>query len=159
MVNGVVLLIGPPGVGKSTLGRALEAQHAAGQLGQGLEAGLSLSFLNVGQVLRDEGLVDAYTQLDSTANLTALQIRARSLMDEACCKLEAASESAKAGSSRCGHQPHACAHATAQLNLWRLLIRPLRSVLVCECVKELGDAHTLLACLEDHNVSLLQVRR
>ncbi|KAG1670823.1 hypothetical protein FOA52_003414 [Chlamydomonas sp. UWO 241] len=101
MVHGVVLLIGPPGVGKSTLGRALVAQHAAGQLGQGLEAGLSLSFLSVGQVLRDEGLVDAYMRLDSTANLTALQHRARSLIDEACCKLQLDSACAKAGSSRC----------------------------------------------------------
>ncbi|KAG1670820.1 hypothetical protein FOA52_003411 [Chlamydomonas sp. UWO 241] len=30
------------------------------------------------------------------------------------------------------------------------------SVLVCECVKELADAHSLLACLEDHDVPLLQ---
>ncbi|KAG1670819.1 hypothetical protein FOA52_003410 [Chlamydomonas sp. UWO 241] len=111
------------------LGRALVAQHAAGQLGQELEAGLSLSFISVGQVLRDEVLLDAYTRLASTANLMALQNRAHSLMEDACNKLQVAGNKAKTGSS---------------------------SVLVCECVEELADAHTLLACLEDHNVPLLQ---
>lgn len=100
-MNGVVLLIGPPGIGKSTLGQALVAQ-----LGHRL-CSMSLSFLSVGQVLRDEGLVDEYMRLDSTANLHQLQNRARSLMDEACCKLQVESAGAKAGSSRCGGA-HAC---------------------------------------------------
>lgn len=73
---GVVLLIGAPGVGKSTLAKALQKEHPECVL------------LNTGEQLRALGLVNEHLLHPSAAGLEDLQITARRLLEEACCTLK-----------------------------------------------------------------------
>jgi MoxR-like ATPase len=74
---GAVLLLGPPGVGKSLLGEALQA------------LGPSTEFLNVGSQLRERGLVGPYLEHPTEAGRQELGRAARELLTEACRRLVA----------------------------------------------------------------------
>jgi hypothetical protein len=70
---GAVLLVGAPGVGKSLLGRALEAAHAPGP-----------TFSSVGDSLRAEGLVQRLLIEPTAEQREVVRTRARELVDAAC---------------------------------------------------------------------------
>lgn len=72
----VVLLIGAPGVGKSTLAKALQAKHH------------SITLLNTGEQLRTMGLVDEQLAHPSEERSKELQQTARRLLTGACCTLK-----------------------------------------------------------------------
>ena len=74
--RGVVLLIGPPGSGKSLLG-----PKRAAALGQ------RATFLNVGQRLRDESLVQRFQEHPTEAGRRGMAARARELIGQACAAL------------------------------------------------------------------------
>ena len=76
---GVVLLLGPPGVGKSLLGEAL-CQLAHGPPTQ---------FLNAGEQLRARGLLAPYQEHPTEAGRLALEEEARELQAAAFSKLAA----------------------------------------------------------------------
>lgn len=73
---GVILIIGAPGVGKSTLARALLEKHSSSVL------------LNTGQQLRAMGVVDEQLLHPSVGGMEELQKTARKLLAEACCSLK-----------------------------------------------------------------------
>jgi hypothetical protein len=124
---GVVLLMGPPGVGKSSLGAALAADRALAGSG-------STTFCNVGQVLREEGMLSA----GSTQPLGTMRTRARQVLSEACSQLTWQAWRQEAASSSTAPRP--------------------QHVLVCEFVNELADVFTFLELLEEHGLPLLLVR-
>ena len=70
---GAVVLLGPPGVGKSLLATAL-CRHNPG----------ATTSLNVGEELRKEGLVQPYLEHPTEAGRLGLARRARELVAAAC---------------------------------------------------------------------------
>lgn len=76
--QGVILLLGAPGAGKSLLGEALSKRHGA-------------SFLNVGQELRSRGLVEPHLQHPTETGRQRLASEARQLAAAACSQLKAGS--------------------------------------------------------------------
>ena len=76
--KGVVLLLGPPGAGKSLLGSALVQAHRS-----------TTTFLSVGEQLRAEGLVDAFLAHPTPSGQALLRSRARSILEGACAALQA----------------------------------------------------------------------
>ena len=74
---GAVLLLGPPGVGKSLLIEALQA------------LGPTTEFLNIGSQLRERGLVGPYLEHPREAGRQELVRAARELLTEACRRLVA----------------------------------------------------------------------
>jgi adenylate kinase family enzyme len=71
--GGAVILIGAPGVGKSTLGRYLTAAVTA-----------TTHFLSVGDVLRERGLVQQQLERPTAARRSAMRREARELLRTAC---------------------------------------------------------------------------
>lgn len=71
---GAVLLLGPPGAGKSLLGRALAERYP----------GSVHCFLNVGEQLRGLGLVEQQQAFPTEAGKAQLAAEARRLVQEAC---------------------------------------------------------------------------
>ena len=87
---GAVLLVGPPGVGKSLVGAALLREH-----------GKQISkFLNVGAELRSRGLVDRYQEHPTEEGRRAMARMARELLEAACAELMAPSSAACSGPRR-----------------------------------------------------------
>lgn len=75
-------MIGPPGAGKSLMGKALQAAHP----------NQVVEFLSVGEQLRAEGLVDAYMVCPSPVNRARMRTRARELLEASCSALAAADD-------------------------------------------------------------------
>lgn len=84
---GVVLLLGPPGSGKSLLGRALAKAHP----------GTVHKFLNVGEELRELGLVDRHQDFPTEASKAHLAAEARRLVLDACRDLQGSVAAAGSG--------------------------------------------------------------
>lgn len=74
---GVVLIIGAPGVGKSTLARTLLEKHCHSSM-----------MLNTGQQLRAMGMVHEQLLHPSVEGMEELQRTARKLLAAACCSLK-----------------------------------------------------------------------
>ena len=74
---GAVLLLGPPGVGKSLLGEALARAHAS----------TVHSFLSVGEELRATGLVERAQKHPTEAGRAEMAAEARRLIEERCRQL------------------------------------------------------------------------
>ena len=68
--KGAIVLLGEPGVGKSTLGRALEGTHSD-----------TTVFLSVGDRLREEGWL---SQEPTAARSRAMRERAKEILDATC---------------------------------------------------------------------------
>eukprot|EP00983_Pelagomonas_calceolata_P092481 1157669-Pelagomonas_calceolata.AAC.1 len=84
MASVVVLLIGPPGAGKSVIGERLTKEH-------GLQDYNSLLyFVSVGERLRELRLVDdsKYGAFTSTTQLQQLQSQASTIISDACKQLK-----------------------------------------------------------------------
>jgi broad-specificity NMP kinase len=84
---GAVLLLGAPGVGKSLLLQELK-RHL----------GDSITVLNIGEQLREQGLVQAYQEHPTNAGRRAMAAEARRLLAAACRQL---AETKAAGKARC----------------------------------------------------------
>lgn len=80
-MSGLVLLLGAPGVGKSTLASALLAAHSSS----------IHAFLNVGEHLRAEGRLDAHLRCPSAARKLDLRRLAQGMLEDACRDLLASS--------------------------------------------------------------------
>ncbi len=87
-VVGAVLLLGPPGAGKSLLGAALAEAYPASVH----------RFLNVGEELRGRGLVDHQQAFPTEAGKAALAAEARRLVQRACRDLQPGGPAAAAAS-------------------------------------------------------------
>ncbi|KAL4424357.1 hypothetical protein ABPG75_001658 [Micractinium tetrahymenae] len=114
---GALLVLGPPGVGKSLFLRLLAEQ-----------LGASAVALNVGEELRQRGLVQPYLAAPTGAGRQALGREAHKLVAEACRRLKDEQDSA-AGPK----------------------------YLLLEAVKDEEDGCSLLDTLHEHEVPLLQV--
>ncbi|PNW75381.1 hypothetical protein CHLRE_12g524850v5, partial [Chlamydomonas reinhardtii] len=153
--RGVVLLLGPPGSGKSTLGRFMARQAAGGSSSSSSSSSTSISFLSLGDELRARGLVAAQEAQPTAAGGRRLRQVAEELLRRACCgegvivttaaaaaaaAAVAAVAAVAAGPQRAGEVPSS-----------------RRLLLLLEGVKELGDAHMLLRVLHECGVALQQV--
>jgi hypothetical protein len=81
--QGAILLLGPPGAGKSILGRALQSTFSS-----------QCDFLSVADELRDEGLLQGSVNAGPVKKIDR-QARAKDLLHEAC---HAAKTSGRCGS-------------------------------------------------------------
>ncbi|KXZ47387.1 hypothetical protein GPECTOR_35g825 [Gonium pectorale] len=136
IIGGAVLLIGAPGVGKSTLGRYLQQAHPD-----------RVTFFSVGEELRLRGLVPQHPEAPDAARRRELRQLVRELLSRECGRWleqqraagEAACAQAPAGSLGSG-TGSAAAH-----------------VLVLECIKETEDGFDALEVLRECGLPLLQV--
>jgi hypothetical protein len=139
MEGGVVLLLGPPGAGKSLLGAVLARNQAA------------TSFLDVGQLLRGRGLLREAEACPTQALRRKLAAAAREAV-----AAELAQLCPPGALAPCGAAPEAPADKTG--GGAAAAAPPVPHVLVLEYVKELSDGYDLLQLLREFDIPLLQVR-
>lgn len=72
--SGVVLLLGAPGVGKSTLGKLLQGTHSC----------TVQAFVNVGEQLRATGKVEQHLRHPTSTSKQDLARLAHSILEKAC---------------------------------------------------------------------------
>ncbi|GLC48990.1 hypothetical protein PLESTB_000170600 [Pleodorina starrii] len=135
--GGAVLLLGGPGVGKSTLGRYLHSRHPT-----------TSRFLSVGDELRSRGLVRLQEEQPTAARREEMRRTARELLRRECSEWAdmaaacARAQEERAGRASCSTSPPAPCGAP---------------VLILECVKEIDDAFSVMQLLREAGVPLLQV--
>ena len=167
---GAVAVIGPPGVGKSLFCRALSAS-----------LGERAQWLNVGERLREEGLLPAYQEDPTEAGRAALASRAQELRATACRQLLAARGAApvllvdgvKVGApgARAAERAELTSQTGALLTCWQSRGADVPALEECHSrcsppnptpasslLKDAQDAESLLELLEEYGWPLLQVR-